>query len=132
MLNYECTQLADDELKKHVDVMMNQVSDYLSLSPESLLYYNIYLSIWELLLNIINHNKAGDHTVNVAVWWTEKEIFLQIKHEGGGFDWENCMACELPSDEHARGRGLFLVSHVSKTFSFNSTGQIATVTFERV
>ncbi|WCK55863.1 ATP-binding protein [Aneurinibacillus sp. Ricciae_BoGa-3] len=133
MLNYTFTLPSGEELNKKIEPIINEISSSLNITADSMLRYSLYLTVWEILINIMNHtDQTCGRTVHIRACWTDKEIQLQIDHENGCFDWRNAMSPTLPPHGETRGRGLYLIGQVSKHFSYDASGRTATITFDRV
>ncbi|GEN35379.1 ATP-binding protein [Aneurinibacillus danicus] len=133
MLTYDFHDLTRENLKKYVDHVLHDICSHLSLTENCLLHYSLQLSIWEILVNIIDHNPqaASTHPTHITVLWTDSEIILRIVNKGGCFDWHKHLATGLPSPEQVRGRGLYIIKSISKHFSFDERGETAIIIFDR-
>jgi anti-sigma regulatory factor (Ser/Thr protein kinase) len=134
MLTYDFLDLTESNIKTYVAHILEDIRCHLSISRDSLLHYSLQLTLWEMLINIVDHNslKNGASQAYISVTWTDREISLQITNKHGGFDWETPLSTGLPSPNQPRGRGLYIIKNISKHFTFDASGQTAYIIFDRM
>ncbi|MED4728901.1 ATP-binding protein [Aneurinibacillus migulanus] len=133
MLTYDFHNMAKENVKSYVELILRDLRSELSLQEECLLHYSLQLGIWEILINIIDHSPkaaANCHT-HITIRWTDSDIVLKITNRGSGFDWRKCLMTGLPSPAQQRGRGLYIIQSISKHFTFDENGESANITFAR-
>jgi anti-sigma regulatory factor (Ser/Thr protein kinase) len=134
MLTYDFFDLTESNIKTYVAHILEDIRCHLSISRDSLLHYSLQLTLWEMLINIVDHSfpKNITYRAYISVTWTEHEITLQITNKHGGFDWETPLSTGLPSPDQTRGRGLYIIKNSSKHFTFDASGQTAYIIFDRI
>ncbi|MFT9847328.1 ATP-binding protein [Aneurinibacillus sp. REN35] len=133
MLSYEFDTVTRERVKEYAELILHDVQEYISLSEGCMLHYSFHLCIWEILANIADHNPCAASTCHtqVTVMWTEDEIVLEITNQGATFDWQKYLASALPSPDQVRGRGLYIIKSISKSFTYKEDGKTAHITFDR-
>lgn len=133
MLTYNFPGMAKENVKSYVELILRDIRKELSLKEECLLHYSLQLSIWEILVNIIDHNPEAAATchTHIAIRWTDSDIIVEITNKGSGFDWRKYLTTGPPSLAQERGRGLYIIQSISKHFTFDENRESANITFPR-
>ena len=89
-------------------------------------YFNkVLLCVSEAVTNAIKHgNKCNAYKkVKITVWFTDKDVQIQVEDEGEGFD---IVKVEDPTlKENIRkesGRGIYIIKKLSDTLEYNKKG----------
>jgi serine/threonine-protein kinase RsbW len=88
-------------------------------------YGNILIATLEAANNAIIHGNKLDEGKDVFICLDieEKEIKLEVKDQGKGFDYKNIPDPTAPENiENISGRGVFLMSKLSDSISFTQNG----------
>ncbi|MFO7818944.1 MAG: MASE3 domain-containing protein [Halanaerobacter sp.] len=87
---------------------------------------SLLIVLQELVTNAIEHgnqfDKAKKVYVNLVI--TNYSLYLVIKDEGTGFDWESALACEDLNleDGNERGRGVMIANMIGDYIGYNQIG----------
>lgn len=132
IVHYQCDNLKNGNISTHVNCIMKEVAEKLSIHEEETLYYNIRLAIWEIFCNIVVHSHTNlDKKVQVKIEMdTENKIYVTIKDYGEGFQWKEKIKKEMPPFLQIGGRGLLFIQQVCEQFYFDSIGRKATIVFQ--
>jgi len=113
-----------------VEAFVERIAHKYKIAPD--LYGNILISLTEAVNNAIIHGNDKDETKTVEVLLSEAEdaIALQVRDEGGGFDFRS-----LPDPTAAEnltrigGRGVFLMHQLSDSVDFQDNGSTVEMRF---
>lgn len=132
IVNYHCKNIKNGNISTHVDSIMKQVAQQLSIHEEDTLFYNIRLAIWEIFCNIVVHSSKNIEKEVLVDIQTDKrnKILVEIQDFGEGFNWKSEIKKEMPSFLQIGGRGLLFIEQVCKEFYFDHLGRKATIIFE--
>jgi len=96
------------------------------------LYGNIMIAVTEAVNNAIKHGNSNNSSKNVFLSLTLDENLLTfvIKDEGSGFEYDNLPDPTAPENiEKPRGRGIFLMRHLSDEVEFTENGKTVELSF---
>lgn len=96
------------------------------------LYGNISVCIVEAISNAIQHGNNYDVTKIVLLNYEYSEGVLKfvIEDEGPGFDMDTVPDPTLPENvENIKGRGIFLITHLSDKVDFDNQGSKISISF---
>ena len=95
-------------------------------------YGNLLIATLEAANNAITHgNKLNENKqVEIVFKMDDSRIFLSVKDEGVGFDYNNIPDPTSPENlENMSGRGVFLMSKLSDEIYFKDNGSFVCMTF---
>jgi len=95
-------------------------------------YGNVLIAALEAANNAITHgNKLNENKqVEVVFEIDDTHIFLTVKDEGPGFDYQNIPDPTSPEKiENMSGRGVFLMTKLSDKIEFEDNGSFVKMTF---
>jgi serine/threonine-protein kinase RsbW len=113
-----------------VEKFVDDFSASCSISHD--VYGNLLIAALEAANNAITHgNKLNENKqVEVVFAMDESQIFLTVKDEGSGFDYNNIPDPTSPENlENMSGRGVFLMSKLSDKIEFEDNGSFVKMTF---
>ena len=109
---------------------VDKIAEDLNIGDE--LYGNISVCIVEAVSNAIQHGNKLDVTKIVALEYnyTDKILEFIIEDEGEGFIMDSVPDPTLPENiENIKGRGIFLITHLSDNVEFDRNGAKVSLTF---
>lgn len=96
-------------------------------------YGNVMIAVTEAVNNSIIHGNKNDVTKKVTVDFEIKNsycLIVRVRDEGPGFNPAALADPTSPENiENPGGRGVFLMSHLSDTLTFNDDGREAEMVF---
>ena len=95
-------------------------------------YGNLLIATLEAANNAITHGNKLDESKQVEIVFTidDNKIFLTVKDEGPGFDYNNIPDPTSPENiENMSGRGVYLMSRLSDEIEFENNGSFVKMTF---
>ena len=95
-------------------------------------YGNVLIAALEAANNAITHGNKLNESKEVEVVFEKDEthIFLTVKDEGPGFDYQNIPDPTSPEKiENMSGRGVFLMTKLSDKIEFKDNGSFVKMTF---
>jgi len=110
---------------------IEKVSEKLQLGDE--LMGNISVAVIEAVSNAIQHGNKNDITKLTILECSCDSDSLEfvIKDEGNGFDLTQIPDPTLPENiENIKGRGIFLIKHLSDNVYFENNGAIIRIEFK--
>ena len=109
---------------------VDKIAEDLNIGDE--MYGNISVCIVEAVSNAIQHGNESDVTkiVTLEYIYENKVLEFVVKDEGEGFIMESVPDPTLPENiENFKGRGIFLITHLSDKVEFNNNGSKVTLKF---
>ncbi len=110
--------------------LVDSISEKLNIGDEQ--YGNILVCVVEAVSNAIQHGNDNDVTkiVLLSYRYENHKLTFSIEDEGSGFDLEKVPDPTLPENvENIKGRGIFLINHLSDEISFENKGSKLNITF---
>lgn len=110
--------------------LVDKIAKGLDIKDE--LYGNISVCIVEAVSNAIQHGNNYDVTKIVLLNYEYSDGVLKfiIEDAGTGFDLDNVPDPTLPENvENIKGRGIFLITHLSDKISFDNRGSKLSISF---
>ncbi|MCF6239776.1 MAG: ATP-binding protein [Bacteroidales bacterium] len=110
--------------------LVDSISEKLNIGDEQ--YGNILVCIVEAVSNAIQHGNQNDVTkiVYLSYSYYQNKLNFIIEDEGNGFDLDNVPDPTLPENvENIKGRGIFLIRHLSDEIKFENKGSKLYITF---
>jgi len=110
--------------------LIDTIAEDLKIGDE--LYGNISVCVVEAVSNAIQHGNKFDVTKIVILnyEYTESDLTFVIEDEGKGFNMESVPDPTLPENvENIKGRGIFLITHLSDKIEFDKMGAKITISF---
>jgi len=98
-------------------------------------YGKILVATLEAVNNAIKHgnNEIPEKLVDVVIEYNDNELRITVTDQGEGFNPAHIPDPTLPANiEELSGRGVFLMSKLSDTISFNEKGNSVTMSFKEV
>jgi len=95
-------------------------------------YGNVLIAALEAANNAITHGNKLNESKQVEMVFTtdDNRIFLSVRDEGPGFDYQNIPDPTSPENiENMSGRGVFLMSKLSDEIVFEDNGSLVRMTF---
>ena len=95
-------------------------------------YGNLLIATLEAANNAITHGNKLNESKQVEIVFTidDNKIFLTVKDEGPGFDYNNIPDPTSPENiENMSGRGVYLMSRLSDEIEFENNGSFVKMTF---
>jgi len=110
------------EIKKVETVLKNFFIEH-NLAEK---YFNkVFLCISEAVTDSIEHGNKKDRNkkVTILLWMLKNKLFVEIKDEGDGFNYENLESpIEKNNLKKETGRGIFIIKNMVDNLSFNDCG----------
>lgn len=116
-----------------VEKAIDDISAELGLAEEA--YGKIMVSSLEAVNNAIIHGNKGneDKSVRICFSLSQKDMNVSVEDEGEGFVPGKVPDPTQPENiENLRGRGVFLMTHLSDKIEFNNKGNIVVMTFKDI
>jgi len=113
-----------------VEKLVDDICENLGIKENK--YGNILIAITEAVNNAIVHGNKKDSNKTTSITCSHKDnkILFSISDEGSGFDFENVPDPTDPNNiEKPKGRGIFLMSHLSDEISFEENGTRVELSF---
>lgn len=113
-----------------VEKLIDIIAEKLDIQDE--LYGNISVCLVEAVSNSIQHGNKFDVTkiVNLNYFVEGNVLKFVITDEGKGFDLDSVPDPTLPENvENIKGRGIFLITHLSDNISFEDLGAKILISF---
>ena len=113
-----------------VEKLIDDICENLDIKENK--YGNILIAITEAVNNAIIHGnkKDSNKTTSITCSHKDNEILFSISDEGSGFDFNNVPDPTDPKNiEKNKGRGIFLMSHLSDKISFANNGTRVELSF---
>ncbi len=110
--------------------LVDTISEKLNIGDEQ--YGNILVCIVEAVSNAIQHGNQNDVTkiVYLSYSYNKGKLNFTIEDEGNGFDLDKVPDPTLPENvENIKGRGIFLIRHLSDEIRFEDKGSKLHITF---
>ena len=110
--------------------LVDLISVKLEIADE--LYGNILVCVVEAVSNAIQHGNDNDVTKIVCLKYSYKnnKLTFTISDEGNGFDLDKVPDPTLPENvENIKGRGIFLINHLSDELKFENGGSVINIGF---
>lgn len=108
----------------NVDIICSEIAIWLTEQNLSDHLFPIELLTREALNNAIIHgsqlNPPGK--VHIKLQRDENTLYLKIRDEGPGFDWQTSLQNEMVDDDKENGRGLKLYQLYADQVKFNDLG----------
>ena len=107
-----------------IEKIVDEISTQYNFGTE--IYGNILVAAVEAVNNAIIHGNKIDESksVNVKIEISNNILFIRVKDEGEGFDYNNIADPTLPENlEKPHGRGLFLIKHLADEINFYDKGK---------
>ena len=116
-----------------IEKAIDDISAELGLAEEA--YGKIMVSSLEAVNNAIIHGNKGNEDKNVRICFSlsQKDMNVSVEDEGEGFAPGKVPDPTQPENiENLRGRGVFLMTHLSDKIEFNNKGNIVVMTFKDI
>ena len=113
-----------------IEKFIDEFSEQYQINTE--LYGKILIATVEAVNNAIVHgNKEDiDKDVYLEMQKEEGQIFVYVKDEGKGFDYENIPDPTKPENlENINGRGIYLMNHLADEVTFLKNGSVVQMKF---
>lgn len=113
-----------------VENLIDMLSGIMNLGDE--LIGNISVCLIEAVSNAIVHGNGSEVTKLVILEYRIKNnsLIFSIVDEGSGFDFDEVPDPTLPENlENIKGRGLFLIKHLSDKVTFENKGSKVNIVF---
>lgn len=113
-----------------VEKLIDTIAEELYIGDD--LYGNISVCLVEAVSNSIQHGNKFDVTKIVLLSYsvTNDSLNFVISDEGMGFDMESVPDPTLPENvENIKGRGIFLITHLSDKIEFEERGSKINISF---
>jgi len=113
-----------------VEKLIDTIAENLGIRDD--LYGNISVCLVEAVSNSIQHGNKYDVTKIVLLEYqtTGDGLDFIITDEGIGFDLNSVPDPTLPENvENIKGRGIFLITHLSDSINFENKGSKITISF---
>ncbi len=113
-----------------VEKLVDDICENLGIKENK--YGNILIAITEAVNNAIVHGNKKDSNKTTSITCSHKDnkILFSISDEGSGFDFDSVPDPTDPKNiEKSKGRGIFLMSHLSDKISFENKGTRVELTF---
>ncbi len=113
-----------------VEKLIDTIAEELYIKDD--LYGNISVCLVEAVSNSIQHGNRFDVTKIVLLEYHFSDGILEfiIKDEGSGFNLDEVPDPTLPENvENIKGRGIFLITHLSDKINFEDKGSKITISF---
>jgi serine/threonine-protein kinase RsbW len=113
-----------------VENLIEKLSEIMNLGDE--LIGNISVCLIEAVSNAIVHGNGSEVTKLVILEYRIKNntIVFSVIDEGSGFDFDEVPDPTLPENiENIKGRGLFLIKHLSDKVTFENKGSKVNIVF---
>ncbi len=110
--------------------LVDKIAEGLDIRDD--LYGNISVCIVEAVSNAIQHGNNYDVTKIVLLSYklSERVLTFIVEDEGSGFAMETVPDPTLPENvENIKGRGIFLITHLSDTIDFENQGSKISISF---
>ena len=110
--------------------LVDSISEKLKIGDDQ--YGNILVCVVEAVSNAIQHGNDNDVTkiVLLTYRYEDNKLTFTIEDEGSGFDLEKVPDPTLPENvENIKGRGIFLINHLSDEINFENKGSKLNITF---
>ncbi len=110
--------------------LVDSISEKLNIGDEQ--YGNILVCIVEAVSNAIQHGNQNDVTkiVYLSYSYNKGKLSFIVEDEGQGFDLDKVPDPTLPENvENIKGRGIFLIRHLSDEIKFENKGSKLYITF---
>lgn len=98
-------------------------------------YGKILVATLEAVNNAIKHGNKDipERLVDIVIEYTDSELRISVTDQGDGFDPALIPDPTLPANiEELSGRGVFLMTKLSDSITFNERGNSVTMSFKEV
>ena len=112
-----------DENIRIVESFIDNAKEKFNLDDD--IYGNIMVAVTESVNNAIRHGNKSDKKKNVHLTLSLNDNLIRfiVKDEGIGFDYHNLPDPTSPENiDKPRGRGIFLMRHLSDEVTFKNEG----------
>lgn len=116
-----------------VEAMIDRICLTIGVQEDS--YGNILIAITEAFNNAVIHGNKFDSTKDVSILVNENDdvILFSVSDLGSGFDYTSLPDPTAPENiEKENGRGIFLIKNLADEVSFSETGQVITISFNKI
>lgn len=120
-----------NELTK-AESLVDKICQSLALNDDY--YGNVLVAVTEAVNNAIKHGNKNDKKklVRIEVSDSQSEFSIQVKDEGGGFDFNDLPDPTSPENiEKENGRGIFLMKSLADKVEFQRNGRDVVLTFSK-
>lgn len=120
-----------NELTK-AESLVDKICQSLALNDDY--YGNVLVAVTEAVNNAIKHGNKNDKKklVSIEVSDAQSEFSIQVKDEGGGFDFNDLPDPTSPENiEKENGRGIFLMKSLADKVEFLRNGRDVVLTFSK-
>ena len=122
-------QSSTSELPK-VEALIDKISELYKFTDDN--YGNVLIAVTEAVNNAIIHGNNNEPAKKVYIDCiiSSNTLKFLIKDEGNGFDFSNLPDPTDPINiEKPNGRGVFLMTNLSDSISFNDSGNQVEINF---
>jgi serine/threonine-protein kinase RsbW len=116
-----------------VEKAIDEISAELGVKEDY--YGKILVSTMEAVNNAIMHGNKADikKFVEIEFFYRRKELFISVEDEGPGFKPMEIPDPTKPENiENIHGRGVFLMSKLADSITFNKRGNRVTMSFKDI
>lgn len=120
-----------NELTK-AESLVDKICQLLAVNEDY--YGNVLVAVTEAVNNAIKHGNKNDKKklVSIEVSDAQSEFSIQVKDEGGGFDFNDLPDPTSPENiEKENGRGIFLMKSLADSVEFQNNGRDVVLTFSK-
>jgi len=120
-----------NELTK-AESLVDKICQLLAVNEDY--YGNVLVAVTEAVNNAIKHGNKNDKKklVSIEVSDAQSEFSIQVKDEGGGFDFNDLPDPTSPENiEKENGRGIFLMKSLADKVEFQNSGRDVVLTFSK-
>lgn len=120
-----------NELTK-AESLVDKICQLLAVNQDY--YGNVLVAVTEAVNNAIKHGNQNDKKklVSIEVSDAQSEFSIQVKDEGGGFDFNDLPDPTSPENiEKENGRGIFLMKSLADKVEFQNNGRDVVLTFSK-
>jgi serine/threonine-protein kinase RsbW len=116
-----------------IETAIDEITGTIGINQDS--YGKILVATLEAVNNAIKHGNRDDSEkiVDVKIEYEDKIVRITVTDEGEGFDPTKIPDPTMPENiEELSGRGVFLMTKLSDSISFNEEGNSVTMNFKEV
>ncbi|NSW94889.1 MAG: ATP-binding protein [Bacteroidales bacterium] len=118
---------------RKVEHAIDEITANLKIKQDN--YGKILVATLEAVNNAIKHGNRNnpEKTVDVVISLNGNEMTIEVTDQGEGFDPASVPDPTRPENiEELSGRGIFLMSKLADSISFNKIGNSVTMTFREI